>query len=150
MTSVKFLPGFFFFFLIANVIAFLLVPPPPSLLLLLKNKINHIFQDALHAKLADVLTLMGKPADALAHYHTALSLHPNNAEAKTGLERLEKVKQSPSKPPHLLGRIDAQIKKEKSWHAVDAPLLSHLTLLLTFLWFTPIPIILTRLSSGLP
>mmetsp|Transcript_11152 Transcript_11152/g.26187 ORF Transcript_11152/g.26187 Transcript_11152/m.26187 type:complete len:126 (+) Transcript_11152:493-870(+) len=47
--------------------------------------------DFLHSKLADVLTLQGRHSDALASYHTALSLDPESADAKAGLDRLEKL-----------------------------------------------------------
>jgi anaphase-promoting complex subunit 7 len=45
----------------------------------------------LHAQLADVLTSSGQHAEALAHYHTAMSLNPNHTSAQAGLERLEKL-----------------------------------------------------------
>ena len=47
-------------------------------------------QDFLHTKLADVLSLDGKYSEALASYHTAMALNPNNEDAKVGLEKLEK------------------------------------------------------------
>ena len=59
--------------------------------LLLQRCLQNHNQDFLHTKLADVLTANGKHSDALAYYHTALSLKPENAAAKQGLERLEKL-----------------------------------------------------------
>ena len=45
----------------------------------------------LHTQLADVLTSSGQHAEALAHYHTAMSLNPNYPNAQAGLDRLEKL-----------------------------------------------------------
>jgi|MDSY01.2.fsa_nt_gb tetratricopeptide (TPR) repeat protein len=58
---------------------------------LLQRCLQNHNQDFLHTKLADVLTANGQHSDALAYYHTAMSLNPSNAQAKAGLDRLEKL-----------------------------------------------------------
>eukprot|EP00743_Colponemidia_sp_Colp-15_P006649 GILK01007168.1.p1 GENE.GILK01007168.1~~GILK01007168.1.p1 ORF type:complete len:544 (-),score=85.06 GILK01007168.1:173-1747(-) len=58
---------------------------------LLKQYLQHFNKDFMHTKLADVLTMNSNYSEALQHYHTALSLNPNYAAAKRGLDRLEKL-----------------------------------------------------------
>mmetsp|Transcript_24135 Transcript_24135/g.29623 ORF Transcript_24135/g.29623 Transcript_24135/m.29623 type:complete len:619 (+) Transcript_24135:62-1918(+) len=62
---------------------------------LLKRAIDNVNRtedhDLLHSKLADVYTHHENYADALTHYHTAVSLNPENYEAQRGLENLEKL-----------------------------------------------------------
>ena len=48
-------------------------------------------QDMIHAKLADVCAVADNYADALSHYHMALSMNPGNVVARRGLDRLEKL-----------------------------------------------------------
>ena len=44
----------------------------------------------MHTHARAVLSLDGQHSEALASYHTAMALNPNNEDAKIGLEKLEK------------------------------------------------------------
>lgn len=48
-------------------------------------------QDILQTKLADIYALNGNYSEALARYHTAVSMNPDNVEAQRGLDRLERL-----------------------------------------------------------
>ena len=59
---------------------------------LLLHSLQSLNHDFLHTKLADVYVLNEQYSDALAYYHAAISLNPNNAaNAQAGLDRLEKL-----------------------------------------------------------
>lgn len=71
-------------------------------LLVLEGKVNdalsllttHVQQkssEQLHLKLAQVLIKVGNHAEALGHYHAALSMNPNSAEAKAGLLKVDRL-----------------------------------------------------------
>jgi anaphase-promoting complex subunit 7 len=47
--------------------------------------------DMIHGKLADVYSAVEQFDSALSHYHTALSMNPENLDAQRGLERLERL-----------------------------------------------------------
>ena len=69
------------------------VPPPTHRCVeLLQAALVSSNQDHLHGKLADVLSAMGQHSEALAYYHTALSLNPSS-EVR-GLCRL--IRRAPS------------------------------------------------------
>ena len=58
---------------------------------LLQGTLAHSNRDVVHTKLAEVYTAMRQYTQALAHYHTALSLSPHSVQAARGLDRLEKT-----------------------------------------------------------
>lgn len=49
----------------------------------------HLSGDYMHTKLAHVYSLSGDLEQALTHFHKALSITPNYAQALSGIERLE-------------------------------------------------------------
>lgn len=58
---------------------------------LLQQSLEHHNKDFVHIKLAEVYSASQQYSEALAYYHTALSLSPGNSIALAGLERLEKL-----------------------------------------------------------
>ena len=52
---------------------------------------RHHARDLLHTKLADVHALNENYSEALARYHTAVSMNPENVGAQRGLDRLERL-----------------------------------------------------------
>ncbi len=58
---------------------------------LLKRFLQGSGHDFLHTKLGEVYCLNENFSEALACYHTAISMNPGSAAAAAGLERLEKL-----------------------------------------------------------
>jgi len=58
---------------------------------LLTGSLTHHQRDVVHNKLAEVYVQQRQYTQALAHYHTALSLAPHSVAAGKGLDRLEKI-----------------------------------------------------------
>ena len=58
---------------------------------LLRQSIEQSSHDFLHTKLGEVFTLKEDYSNALACFHTAISINPSSTGAASGLERLEKL-----------------------------------------------------------
>ena len=58
---------------------------------LLKRALQGSGHDFLHTKLGEVFCLNEDFSEALACFHTAISMNPGSAPAAAGLERLEKL-----------------------------------------------------------
>jgi anaphase-promoting complex subunit 7 len=58
---------------------------------LLRQNLEHHNHDYLHTKLGEVYTLTEAYSEALACFHTAISINPACTAAATGLDRLEKL-----------------------------------------------------------